>query len=376
MRLRSFLGSNLADAMNQVRAALGDDAIIVATRDEDGPNGVIGVRVTAALDENPLPASPAAQKNNGQHADELPEPYQPPVVPDEDLIDEIADTLSRHGTPPAIGEKIVTQALRNPAPTAAETLATALAATLKFHALAATGESAPNGTTARHILLLGPPGAGKTAMVGKLAARAALAGKRVAIITTDLARAGGVAQLQAYTSSLRIPLVQVEDVHALPDALAVHAACELVFVDTTGRNPADAADAAEAKLLVKCVVGRVPTAAATVLVLPAGLDAADGAELATAFKALGATHLLTTRLDLARRLGSLLAVAHDSRLLLCEASASPGIADGLTPLDAASLAERLLNPLGHAMVHPGNIPANVTPPAASSAAKPVNYGTR
>ncbi len=368
MRLKSFLGSNLADAMNQVRAALGDDAIIVATRDEEGG----GVRVTAALDENPLPSSPAALK----HADELLEHYDPPIIPDEDLIDEIADTLSRHGTPAALSEKIVTMALRAPANTAAETLATALAATLKFNALGETKD----GATLRHILLLGPPGAGKTAMVGKLAARAAIAGKKVAIITTDLARAGGVAQLQAYTSSLKIPLVQVEDAHALPDALGVHANCELVFVDTTGRNPADAADATEAKLLVKCVQGKVPTAAATVLVLPAGLDAQDGAELAAAFKTLGATHLLTTRLDLARRLGSLLAVAHESRLQLCEASASPGIADGLAPLDAASLATLLLAPLGHSMIQSGNSSQDLTKktasPAASPAAKPANYGTR
>jgi flagellar biosynthesis protein FlhF len=47
MRLRSFHGTNISEAMRQVRDALGTDAIIVATReDEDG-----GVRITAAMDE-------------------------------------------------------------------------------------------------------------------------------------------------------------------------------------------------------------------------------------------------------------------------------------------------------------------------------------
>ena len=332
MRFKSFLGTSLADAMNQVRASLGDDAIIVATRDEDGPNGEKFVRVSAAFDDDPLPGSPAAKNNPAPVA--APEP-EPEFEADEDVLDAVADTLSRHGTPPALAEKLVTACLRAPAADAATMLAAALSGALKFGAL--------TDKTTRHVLLLGPPGAGKTAMVGKLAARAALAGQKVAIIATDLARAGGIAQLQAYTQSLKIPLLQVEDAHALPDALAAHATADLIFVDTMGRNPTDAADADEAKILIK----GAGAGAQIILALPAGLEPNDGAELAAAFKALGATHLLTTRLDLARRLGSLLAVAHDSRLMICEASASPSIAAGLVALGAEALAARLLGQESH-----------------------------
>lgn len=358
MRLKSFHGPTLQDAMRQVREALGDDAIIIGTRDEETG----GVRVTAAIDDVPLtPAPPpmTAFEAELEHED------------DEDTIDLIADSLHRHGTPPALSEKIITLAMRQPGIDALDTLANAFANMMRFAPLASEENR-------RHVLLMGPPGAGKTAMVGKLAARAALAGKTVAIITTDLARAGGVAQLQAYTSSMKIPLLQVEDPHALTDALAVHATADLIYIDSTGRNPNDPQDAAELQLLVKASGG------SGVLVLPAGLDAVDGTELASAFKQLGATHLLTTRLDLTRRLGSLLALGNDTRLFFCEASSSPAISSGFESLDAIALARLILPPHVASQtqntVMDGSKPATVQkmndPDADSRGAKSIFYGKR
>ncbi|TDH57880.1 flagellar biosynthesis protein FlhF, partial [Dankookia rubra] len=46
MRLRLFRAPRMAEAMAQVRAALGDDAVILATRRTAG-----GVEVTAALED-------------------------------------------------------------------------------------------------------------------------------------------------------------------------------------------------------------------------------------------------------------------------------------------------------------------------------------
>lgn len=362
MRLKSFHGPTLQDAMRQVRDALGDDAIIVATRDEEEG----GVRVTAAIDEE----SRQASKQQAAAAHEALTPFSEDDI-DEDIVDQVADSLQRHGTPAALAEKIITAVMRQDAPGAAEALAQAFSGMMRFAPLCDENK--------RHILLLGPPGAGKTAMVGKLAARAALAGKKVAIITTDLARAGGVAQLQAYTSSLKIPLLQVEDPHALQDALAVHATADIVFVDSMGRNPLDEDDAAELKLLIK---GLGTNDGCAVLVMPAGLDAIDGAETAAAFKNLGATHLLSTRLDLTRRLGSLLSIGNDTRLYFCEASNSPSIASGLDRLDAFALACKVLglepekkNAAATTTEKPHAAPTNHAD-AKSSAANAWNYGKR
>jgi flagellar biosynthesis protein FlhF len=72
-------------------------------------------------------------------------------------------------------------------------------------------------------------------------------------------------------------------------------------------------------------------------VLPAGGDAAESAELAAALAGTGATLLIATRLDVARRLGGILAAAA-AGLALAEAGIGPGAADGLVPLTPDLLA--------------------------------------
>ncbi|HOO52259.1 MAG TPA: hypothetical protein PLK94_13320, partial [Alphaproteobacteria bacterium] len=55
MRLKSFYAKTMTEAMQLVREALGEDAIIIATREE---NGGKSVRVTAAIEDD-LPATSA-----------------------------------------------------------------------------------------------------------------------------------------------------------------------------------------------------------------------------------------------------------------------------------------------------------------------------
>ena len=73
----------------------------------------------------------------------------------------------------------------------------------------------------------------------------------------------------------------------------------------------------------------------------AGLDPAEATDLAQAYAAAGARLLVATRLDLARRLGGILAAA-SAGLALTEAGIGPGAADGLLPITPAWLATRLL----------------------------------
>ncbi|MDP3418376.1 MAG: GTPase, partial [Falsiroseomonas sp.] len=81
-----------------------------------------------------------------------------------------------------------------------------------------------------------------------------------------------------------------------------------------------------------------------VLVLPAGLDPDEAAETAGAFRLLGCRHLLPTRLDSARRLGSVLAAAAVG-LPLTEAGTGPDASGGLEPLTPEGLAQRLATPV-------------------------------
>jgi flagellar biosynthesis protein FlhF len=107
-----------------------------------------------------------------------------------------------------------------------------------------------------------------------------------------------------------------------------------------GTNPFSAAEMDELAGFTR--VGNIEP----ILVLAAGGDPAEAGDIAAAFKEIGATRLLATKLDMTRRLGGILVAADSARLKLCEFSATAQVADGLSPINPVSLARILLPDLG------------------------------
>jgi flagellar biosynthesis protein FlhF len=90
------------------------------------------------------------------------------------------------------------------------------------------------------VMLIGPTGVGKTTTIAKLAARAVKTGKKAAIINLDTYRIGASEQVRIYARILGIPLTTVTTTEEFLRTLAEYAANrDVVFVDTTGRNPRD-----------------------------------------------------------------------------------------------------------------------------------------
>ncbi len=296
MRLRLFRASSMAEAMAKVRAELGEDAVILGSRRVAGE-----MEVTAALEPAdpilipPVPSAAIRQASTvaAERAGRL-------------------AVLARHNMPPDLAEDLADGAL-----------AERLAALLHFAEM----PLSPH----RPLLLAGPPGAGKTVSCAKLATRAVMAGMAPLIITTDGARAGAVEQLAAYTRLLGLTLAVAPGPGTLGKAMAHRQAGQPVLIDTAGCDPFDTAEATEIHALARAVDAEM------VLVLPAGLDVSESAEIAQAFTALGARHLLPTRLDLARRLGGVLAAAMGG-LALTQAGIGPGAADGLAEISPEWLA--------------------------------------
>ncbi|BAI73819.1 flagellar biosynthesis protein (plasmid) [Azospirillum sp. B510] len=323
MRLKSFHAKTMSDAMRMVRQSLGDDAIIVATREEEGG----GVRVTAAVEEDDLPPAPA----NGGRGARGKAPVKP-IEPEIDVGDVVADALQRHGVPAALAEQLIDAASGLDTDDPRLALGSALDSFFTFNPL-------PDGRSpVKPLALVGPPGSGKTLVAAKLAARAVFRKCSVGVITTDTVRAGGVDQLAAFTRLMKLKLATVEDPDALAGAFEVHRRTDLVLVDTAGRNPFDADDMQDLRTML--AAGEVEP----VLVLPAGLDALEAADMALAFKAVGVRRMLVTRLDMARRLGSVLAIAARARLSFCDASISSKVAEGLTALNPLALARMMIPP--------------------------------
>ena len=71
----------------------------------------------------------------------------------------------------------------------------------------------------------------------------------------------------------------------------------------------------------------------------------ESADIAASFATIGTTRMLITRIDMTRRLGSVLAAADAGGLKFCDVSITSHIADGLSPINSISLA-RLIVPHG------------------------------
>ena len=317
MRLKTFTAPTMAEAMDLVRQEMGEDAVIVsAQKSTEGQ----GARVIAAMDEPPLDDFAISER-----------PEDEPV----EINGTIRQALTYHGTPARLVDRLTASAEAVDADNPTMAFAGAVDAGFDFAPLSELGETMP-------IMLVGPPGAGKTITTAKLAARSAMAGHSVAVITTDTRRAGGVEQLEAFTSILDLDLKTADTVGALGEAVTEAkknngAASGLVLIDTQGTNPFSDTEMDQLNELIK-VSGAEP-----VLVLAAGGDALEMADIAASFATLGVRRLLITRLDMARRLGGVLAAADAAHMTFCNVSITPHVSDGLSPINPVSLA-RLIMP--------------------------------
>jgi flagellar biosynthesis protein FlhF len=313
MLLRTFTGKTAAEAMAQVRRALGDEAIILSTQDDDD-----GVRVTAALE-------PA-----GQSA----EPGGDPMPPADELeaADRVAEVLDHHRVPRGLADRILNLAAGHAAEDWTVAFAAALDDTLGFKPLGDLGPERP-------VMLIGPSGAGKTVTAAKLCACARLAEARSLLISLDAGKAGGRAQAETFAQALGARLICADGPQAVAAATTGRAADEIAVIDTIGCNPFDASERAQLREIAEAA------GADLVLVAPAGGDPAEAADAALAFAEIGAGLMIPTRLDAARRFGGLVSAAHISGMSLLAAGVSRNIGGGLIGLNPVSMA-RLLATLG------------------------------
>lgn len=312
------------EAMVAVRHALGEDAIIVAARDEDG-----GVRITAAAEpQSPANDAPSSEVMAGMklHA----------IAPLEtNVADELSDLLYRHGVPARILDQMLAAAMRHARAPDLKTLLTAvLRDLLPFEPLSP--------VAGKPVVLVGPPGVGKTLTIAKLATQAHMKQQRISVFTADVMRAGGVEQLEAFTKILGLPLVAAETSAALADGVeSVRGQSDLVLIDSAGFNPFEVGDMAQLVKLIKALGGL--KAVDAVLVLPAGSDPQEAFDMAEIYQKLGIKRLILTRLDCARRLGGVITACLTGPFQLLALSQSPDVAGGLTPLSPETFADILMS---------------------------------
>jgi len=372
MRFQTFIAPNLSKAKELVRAELGEDAVIIATR--DAPGGGVEIRAAASAKSResrkapPVTAddpAPRAERkarledpvlNRGgldqryaaKHSEETfaalsgdlsrkssgarpaPDAPPPPEDDEEDRLfkENFRAALAHHGLGDPLMDALADVAKDVDTDDNAEALSEAFREVFDFAPL----DAAPT----RAIMLVGPTGAGKTSSAAKIAARALVGGGRVTLLSADVGRAGAIEQIKTYADALETEFRPVEsplDVHTLMRSGKLRGA---VVLDTPGISPFDSGDLAAVRSLMEAAE------AEPVLVLPASGDAAEHREWAMAFQAFRVRRCIITKFDAAKRVGAALGAAHAAGYALAHFSDAAFIADGLRDATPQFLGARLL----------------------------------
>lgn len=416
MKLKSFFSDSIEEAIRLARHELGPDAMLVNSK-RTGPEaqhlGLYEVVICAASSPPEMGRrNTPGEERGAAHKSEFPkDSATPPTwVPPSSSVDRLSQdvselklqmeklalTLARSGQgmasvafDPELSRAFtaltdaefdtdlafdVVARLTPPAPPAA------LRAELAKLVTVAPELGVP-GARARVVALVGPPGAGKTSALVKLAVQAGLAaGRSVQLLTADTFRIAAADELRSYAAILGIGCQVVETPQALAQVLDSRCRQEvrqhgfrepgcgendLVLIDTPGlsRSELEAGEDLARVLAAHPAVDKH-------LVLPASMRAADLRRVAEEYGIFRPGKLLFTRLDETQTFGPLLSRSIRMQMPVSFLSAGQRIPEDL---ESATL-DRLLDlvlaswaaQLSSERTEPDNVPT--APPLRCGAA--------
>ncbi|WP_436663492.1 flagellar biosynthesis protein FlhF [Alicyclobacillus acidoterrestris] len=196
----------------------------------------------------------------------------------------------------------------------------------------------PISQDSRVVAFVGPTGVGKTTSIAKIAALYVLAGKRrVGLLTTDTFRIAAVEQLKTYADILGVPMLVVDDAQELPLRLAELSGCDLILVDTAGRNFRKPETVANTQSLLGSLAPDETILVASLTAKPDDLDA-----LVTACNPFGIDKFLFTKLDETSTLGSIPALLTKYKRPLSYVTVGQNVPDDIDILSVEQILSRWL----------------------------------
>ncbi|WP_334072969.1 MULTISPECIES: flagellar biosynthesis protein FlhF [Paenibacillus] len=231
------LTADIREAEEQTAASRWDEAIRQAGRELESPpvspplmaKPATGVKEEMVLEELREMKSWIGQLARQQHEHrELPEP-----------LPELKQRLAAHEISPELIDSWIDAAYQEWIDSGKT--ATPESLSLKVREAAAgflaerVGEGIRDETNI--VYIAGPTGVGKTTTIAKLAADQIFrAQKKVGFITADTYRISAIEQLRTYSSILNVPLEVVQSPGDVQRAMQRLSYCDLILMDTAGRN--------------------------------------------------------------------------------------------------------------------------------------------
>ena len=252
MRIKKFTAKNYADALEQVKRELGEDALIMSTRSIKPESPLSGrsiankVEITAAIEfEESVSVEEELDLNEGDGLDMkslifnlLSEKGQSQVLGLKSSQFETYSHLVENGLDEQLASKILKKSIsENDEKPAKEKVR---AKNLMKRVIPFEGEISLRKDGPKIVAFVGPTGVGKTTTIAKVAADYAIRkNKKVALVSLDTYRLGAVDQLQIYGDIMQVPVEVAGSKEELREIVNKHSDKDLILIDTTGRSHRD-----------------------------------------------------------------------------------------------------------------------------------------
>ncbi|WP_440118842.1 flagellar biosynthesis protein FlhF [Paenibacillus sp. QZ-Y1] len=192
--------------------------------------------------------------------------------------------------------------------------------------------------TTRIVYVAGPTGVGKTTTIAKLAAEQMFNKQRkVGFITSDTYRISAVEQLRTYASILNVPLEVVQSPSDTQRAISRLEECDLIFMDTAGRNYRNELLVSELQSLLAPVEN-----SETFLVMSMTSKSADMVQITEHFSKYGLDKVIFTKIDETGSCGPMFNLLHRFPLKLAYVANGQNVPDDLLKPDSGVLTKQLL----------------------------------
>lgn len=315
MKLKSFFADSIEEALSLARREMGPEAMLVNSKRSHGEAQQLGAYEVVVCAETSKPPSEAIETSRSTSAAA---PQADKLSRDiSDLkhqVERLARSLARSGSglagiasDPNLSGAFATLADAELDADLAYEIVSKIGSNFSGRALrselarliSVNADLGCAGEASRIVALIGPPGAGKTSALVKLAVQFGVASRKpLHILSMDTYRVAAADELRSYAAILGVGCRVLETTAALAQAIEEHSRKHLILIDTPGLSQAEMDGQEDLAGFLSTHPG-----IDTHLVLPASMRASDLKRIAEQYSWFKPNKLLCTRLDETGTLG-------------------------------------------------------------------------